>query len=33
MERKGMNKRKVDDPAAEDTPKVQKPRGTLMHDM
>ena len=33
MERKGMNKRKSEDQAGAETPKVHKPRGTLLHDM
>ncbi len=33
MERKGMNKRKADEPTEAETPKAQKPRGTLIHDM
>ena len=33
MERKGMNKRKSEDQADSEAPKVQKPRGTLLHDM
>jgi hypothetical protein len=33
MERKGMNKRKSEDQTVSEAAKIQKARGTLLHDM